>query len=177
MKSLKLFGAALVLAAFPSLVVADSTKTHDGHEQTAAMAGEVKLGDLTLAKGWTRATPKSAPVGAGFLSITNNGKAADRLLSVSTSIADRGEVHTMSMTDGVMKMRRLDEGLEIPAGKTVLLKPGGFHLMLIGLKRHISKGETIDVHLTFEKAGVAKMSLHAAPIGARKPMMHHNHGG
>jgi len=141
-----------------------------------AKAGEGHIGDLMLTGGWTRATPKSAPTGAGFVTITNKGDAADRLVGVKTSIAARSEVHTMEMDKGVMKMRQLVKGLEIPAGETVLLKPGGFHMMFIGLKGPIDMGSTVKATLVFEKAGEVVLDLPAAKIGAGKPMGEHAHG-
>jgi periplasmic copper chaperone A len=94
-----------------------------------------KLGQLIIEAPWARATPKGAEVGAGYLKITNTGKEADRLMGGSLPVATSVEVHQMTMSDGVMKMRKVDNGLEIKPGKTVELKPGGYHLMLIGPMR------------------------------------------
>ena len=131
-------------------------------------------GDLKLEQPWTRATAPNAPGGA-YLTITNTGAAADRLVSVSSPLAGRAEIHEMKMDGGVMSMRPLNDGLPIPPGETTLLKPGGFHIMLMKLVRPIKKGEAVPITLRFERAGEIAIEFMAAPIGARKP--HDNHGG
>ena len=131
-------------------------------------------GDLKLEQPWTRATPPNAPGGA-YLTITNTGAAADYLVSVSSPLAGKAEIHEMKMDDGVMSMRPLKDGLAIPPGETTLLKPGGFHIMLMKLERPIKKGEAVPITLRFERAGEVVIEFMAAPIGARK--LHDNHGG
>lgn len=93
-------------------------------------------GDIVLESPWSRATP----AGAGYLVITNKGSQSDRLLSFTTDLAGQPEVHEMAMDGGVMKMRPLMKGLEIPAGKSVKLEPGGYHLMLMKLKKPLVQG-------------------------------------
>jgi periplasmic copper chaperone A len=126
-----------------------------------------KLGQLVIEAPWARATPKGAEVGAGYLKITNTGKEPDRLMGGSLPVATSVEVHQMTMSDGVMKMRKVDNGLEIKPGQTVELKPGGYHLMLIGLHEGLKQGETIKGTLQFEKAGSIEVEFHVAPIGAK----------
>ena len=140
----------------------------------AADSGVQFAGDLKLEQPWTRATPPNAPGGA-YLTITNTGAAPDRLVSVSSPLAGKAEIHEMKMNDGVMSMRPLNDGLPIPPGETTLLKPGGFHIMLMKLERPIKKGETVPITLRFERAGEVVIKFMAAPIGAKKP--HDNHGG
>src|SRR6516165_1016813 len=94
-----------------------------------ARAEEVKAGDLVITQAWSRATPKGAKTGGAYLTIENKGSAPDRLVGGSADSAGKVEIHEMSMTSGVMKMRPLDKGLEIDPGKTVKLSPGGYHLM------------------------------------------------
>src|SRR5258708_24723635 len=89
---------------------------------TTAYAQDYKIGNLQISQPWARATPKGAAVAGGYLKITNTGTAPDRLLGGSTDIAKRFEVHEMSIDKGVMKMRELKSGLEIPPGATVELK-------------------------------------------------------
>src|SRR5262245_25134586 len=84
-----------------------------------ASAHDYKLGSLHIVHPWARATPKGATVGGGYMKITNNGSAPDRLISGSTPVAERFEVHEMSMDNGVMRMRMLKDGLEIKPGETV----------------------------------------------------------
>jgi copper(I)-binding protein len=133
-----------------------------------AIAQEIKAGDLTIEKPWARATPKGAEVGAGYLVIRNNGAAPDRLTGGSADFAGV-EVHEMSKQDGVMKMRELKDGLEIPAHGSVKLAPGGDHLMFTGLKRPLVKGETVKATLTFERAGGVAVDFSVQGIGAAGP--------
>jgi copper(I)-binding protein len=102
--------------------------------RSPARAEEVKVGDLVITQAWTRATPKGAKIGGGYLTIENKGTAPDRLVGGSADIASSVQVHEMSMDDGVMKMRPLDKGLAIEPGKVVKLAPGGYHPMMMDLK-------------------------------------------
>lgn len=145
----------------------------------AASAHEVTVGALKLTDLWTRATPPAAPVAVGFLTIANTGTAPDRLIAVSSPEAANGELHEMSMENGVMKMRALPGGIEIPAGGTVKLAPGGLHLMFITLKAPLVEGGKLPVTLTFEKAGKVDTFLHILAIGAKGPdgsSGNHDHG-
>lgn len=117
-----------------------------------ASAHDYKLGTLDIAHPWSRATPTGAPVAGGFLTITNSG-AADRLLSAASDASDKVEVHEMAVIDGVMKMRPLDKGVEVPASGKLELKPGSYHIMFIGLRKPFVKGDKVKGRLTFEKAG------------------------
>jgi len=133
------------------------------------LAHEVKAGTLVLTDLWARATPPGAKAGGGFLTITNTGDEPDRLVAFSSPLAAIGEVHEMKVEDGVMTMRPLADGLEIPAHEDVTLAPGGFHLMFIDLEEPIVAGADVPVTLTFEKAGVVETVLHAQPIGSPGP--------
>lgn len=130
-----------------------------------ALARDASIGDIEISDPWTRATPPAAKVGGGYLTLTNKGAQPDRLLDGSSEIASRVEVHKMEMTDGIMKMRPVPEGVEVPAGVTVKLAPGGYHLMLLDLKKPISEGETIPVKLRFERAGAVDVEFVAGPFG------------
>jgi copper(I)-binding protein len=134
-----------------------------------ASAQEVKAGDLVITQAWTRATPNGAKIGGGYLSIENKGTSPDRLVGGSADIAGKLEVHEMAMQDGVMKMRPVDSGLTIDAGKTVKLAPGGYHLMMFDLKNPLKQGDTVPVTLKFEKAGEVKVTLSVQGIGAQAP--------
>ncbi|MBL8572548.1 MAG: copper chaperone PCu(A)C [Hyphomicrobiaceae bacterium] len=128
--------------------------------------GKATIGEIRIEGGWTRQPPPGAKVSGGFMTITNTGKVADRLVSFTSPIAAKPEVHEMAVTNGVMTMRALDQGLEIPAGGTVVLKPGSFHLMFIDLTAPPTAGGKVPVTLTFEKAGKVELTLDVAPIGA-----------
>ncbi len=135
-----------------------------------AWAQNYKLAALEISQPWTRATPATAQSAGGFLTITNKGTTPDRLISARSSVSDKVEVHEVRMENNVMKMRELDKGLEIAPGATVMLKPGGFHIMFMGLKAPIAKDSEIPLTLVFEKAGSIDIALKAAAIGAAAPM-------
>src|SRR5262245_11095199 len=126
-----------------------------------------KVGALVIEAPWTRATPGGARVGGAYLKITNTGAESDRLVGGSLPIAGAVEVHQMSMTDGVMNMRKLEAGLEIKPGQTVELKPGGYHLMFTGLRQALQQGQSVKGTLQFEKAGSVEVEYRVEPIGAR----------
>ncbi len=139
-----------------------------GLSAAPALAQEIKAGDLTIENPWARATPKGAEVGAGYLEIRNNGASSDRLTGGSADFAGV-EIHEMKMEGGVMKMRELKDGLEIPAHGSVKLAPSGFHIMFTGLKRPLVKGETVKATLTFEHAGAVAVDFAVQGVGAAGP--------
>jgi copper(I)-binding protein len=138
---------------------------------TAAFAQDYKAGPITVTQPWSRATPKGATVGGGYLKITNTGTAPDRLVGGSTDAAKRFEVHEMSMDGGVMKMRALPNGVEIAPGATVEFKPGGYHVMFVDLAKPLAKGGTVKAQLIFEKAGKLDVEFTVEAIGA-SPKQH-----
>src|SRR5690606_3196441 len=125
--------------------------------------GVIHLGPINISQPFTRATLPNAPVGGGFLTIENTVTEPDRLVSATSPASDVVQIHEMAMEGTAMKIRQLAIGLEIPAGEFVVLAPGGFHLMFMGLKQAFVEGETIEVTLVFEKAGTVEVSL---PVGA-----------
>ena len=137
--------------------------------------GIVHLGDINISLPFTRATLPNAPVAGGFLTIENTGAEPDRLISARSDIAGDTQIHEMAMQGDVMKMRPLANGLEIPAGQTVVLAPGGFHIMFMGLKQTLVEGETITVTLTFEKAGTVDVVLPIEAAAADAPTAEHAH--
>ena len=128
-----------------------------------------ETGNITVEKAWSRATPGGAEVAAGYLTIVNHSDVADRLVSASTAIAGKTEIHQMKMSDGKMEMRPLPDGIEIPAKGTVALEPMGYHLMLMQLKHPLEKGETFAGSLTFEHAGTIDVTFNVEGIGASGP--------
>jgi len=132
---------------------------------SAAKAEDYAVGDLKVGNPWARATPRGANVAAAYLTITNNGSASDRLLSGSTNVASRFEVHTMVIEDGVAKMRPVEGGLEIKARQTVELKPGSYHVMLTGLTQPLQEGQHVTGTLVFERAGKVDLKFTVLPIG------------
>lgn len=131
--------------------------------------GVIHLGPINISGPFSRATLPNAPVGGGFLSIENTGTEDDRLVSATSEIAGETQIHEMAMEGDVMRMRKLPDGLVIPAGETVTLAPGGFHLMFMGLEAPFVEGETVLVTLTFEKAGTVEVPLPVQSSAADAP--------
>ena|SRR5947209_8094573 len=145
---------------------------------SAACAEDYKVGAIAIDHPWTRATPKNAPVAGGYLKITNTGTAPDRLVGGSAEVSRRFEIHEMKMDGGVIKMRELKDGLEIPPGATVELKPGSYHIMMQNLSRPLTKGDKVKGTLTFEKAGKVEVEfavegMGGSPVGTK--MKEHGH--
>jgi hypothetical protein len=132
-----------------------------------AQAEDVTVGSLKISAPWARATPKGANVGGGYMKITNTGTASDRLIGGVTDVANRFEIHEMSMDNGVMKMRPVTGGLEIKPGQTVELKPGGYHVMLMGLKEQLVQGQHFKATLEFAKAGKVDVDFAIEGVGAQ----------
>ena len=134
-----------------------------------ATAQDYKVGALEITRPWTRATPATAQSGGGFLTVTNKGTTPDRLIAARSTVSAKVEVHEMRMDGNVMRMRELEKGLEIPAGGTVMLKPGGYHIMFMGLKAPFAKDAKVPVTLVFEKAGSLDIVLDVEALGAAAP--------
>ncbi|RUW26664.1 copper chaperone PCu(A)C [Mesorhizobium sp. M4B.F.Ca.ET.215.01.1.1] len=131
----------------------------------AAFAHEFKAGDLEIEHPWSRATPAGAKVAGGYFTIINKGSSPDRLLAIASDISEKAELHEMGVKDGVMTMRPVSGGLEIPPGGKVALKPGAYHLMFVGLKRQPKQGEKFPATLTFEKAGSVTVEFEVEGMG------------
>lgn len=142
-------------------------------------AQEFKAGDLVIDHPWSRATPAGAKVAAGYLVVKNTGSTPDRLLSASAEIAGKTEIHEMAVDDkGVMTMRPLADGIDIPAGGEVELKPGGFHVMFMAITRGATEGEKLKGTLTFEKAGTVEVEFDVQAMGSGAGHSGHGtHGG
>lgn len=141
---------------------------HAGHGDHMAAADPggfetVTAGDLELTAGFTKAMLPGQPVGGGFITITNKGGEDDTLVSATSAQAGEVQLHEMAMEGDVMKMRQLTDGIAIPAGQTVELKPGGLHLMFFKVAEAFKEGATVNVTLTFEKAGTVDVVLPVGP--------------
>ena len=134
----------------------------------SALATDYKAGSVEIINPWSRATPKGATIGAGYLKITNNGTAPDRLLGGSSEAAKSFELHVMSMENGVMKMRPVEGGIEIKPGETVEFKPESYHVMFVGLKEPLVQGHRVKATLEFAKAGKVAVEFVVESIGARQ---------
>lgn len=143
---------------------------------TSSFAKEIKKGDLLLKHPTLRATAPGAKVGGGYVTITNTGNEADRLVGGSAAYTGKVEIHEMKMENDVMKMSSLNDGLEIPAGETVKLVPGGYHIMLMKLADQLKEGEMRKLTLTFEKAGTFEIDFHVKSIAdTMKMKKKHSH--
>jgi copper(I)-binding protein len=129
-------------------------------------AADVMVGHLKISAPWARATPKSASVGGGYMTITNTGTTPDRLIGGASAISSRFELHEMKLDNGIMKMRPVAGGLEIKPGQTVKFDPSGFHVMLVGLKHQLKQGEHFKATLEFAKAGKVDIDFTVEGIGA-----------
>jgi periplasmic copper chaperone A len=138
-----------------------------------AVALDYRLGAIEIRQPWSRATPPTAEAGGGFLSLTNTGTTPDRLIAVKSPAADKVEIHEMKMEGNIMRMRAVEKGIEIPPGATVELKPGGFHVMFMGLRAPFAKDTKVPLTLVFEKAGSIDVELVVQAMGAGAPAAKH----
>lgn len=137
-----------------------------------ALAHGYKAGSIEIGHPWARATAPSAPNAAAYLVLTNAGAEADRLVSVNTPVADKAELHTHLVDNGVMKMRPVN-AIEIAPGSPTTLAPGGLHIMLLGLKQPLAKGKAFPLTLVFDRAGPVTVQVDVQGAGDAAPA----HGG
>ncbi len=154
MKKLTAF-LALFLLTIPSANAADS----------------ITIGDITVSKAWSRASTGAKRPGGSFVTITNAGSTADRLIAADTPAAGKSELHNHIMEDGMMKMRHV-MAVDVPAGGMTMLKPGSFHVMMFDLANMLKEGDMFPLTLTFEKAGKATVMVHVGKAGG---MQAHDH--
>jgi copper(I)-binding protein len=115
-------------------------------------AADVKAGSMLLREAWSRATPPAVSVGAVYFSLTNTGRAADRLLAIDTPIASQVQIHETRQVEGRLQMRALGS-LDCPAGATIKIEPGVLHVMLLGLQQPLVAGGSFLMTLHFRDAG------------------------
>ncbi|WP_140984266.1 copper chaperone PCu(A)C [Asticcacaulis tiandongensis] len=150
----------ILLAAAGLALTACEAKKPVGHESEHADAADsITLQNLSFSHLAIRAALGENPNTAAYVVIENPTAGDDRLLSAQAGWADKTELHTMETVDGVMKMAAAPEGFVIKAGETLELKPGGNHIMLMGLKERPQEGEMREIILTFEKAGQVPLTL------------------
>ena len=136
----------------------------------AAWPHSHEKGDIQVRHPWSRATPAGAKVAVGYMEIRNRGKQPDRLLSASSAVAGRVEMHITERDGEVVKMREV-KAFEIPARERYELRPGGSHLMLVDIVRPLKRGERFTMTLRFERAGEMEVELEVQEQGSRGP--HH----
>lgn len=163
-----------------SLVTAFVLAAAIGTQTGQADAHDYKVDGIKIDHPWTRSTPPGVKVGAGYLTIENTGKTADKLISGSFDLSSKVEMHTTEVTDGIARMRELAGGVEIAPGATVAFKPGGKHLMFMGLKEPLTEGAKIAGSLVFEKAGTVSVEFAVESLKTKAgagEMDHSKHGG
>jgi copper(I)-binding protein len=127
-----------------------------------ALARDYTLGSLHIEHAYARPTPPGARTGGAYFTIRNAGREADRLLRVSSPVAASAELHSMTMEGNLMKMRAVPS-IDIPAGATVTLGSGGYHVMLVGLEHPLATGSVVPLTLTFERSGSIDVSAPVQP--------------
>jgi copper(I)-binding protein len=133
---------------------------------STGVPGAAAAGELAVAGVWARASLGAAKSGAVYLTVENWGAAADRLITAETLAASHAALHTHIMEEGVMKMRPVAAGIEIPAGGSAVLAPGGLHVMLMGLAAPLEEGARFALTLTFERAGLVAVEVLVRPATA-----------
>jgi copper(I)-binding protein len=148
----------------------------------SAVAQPQAKDSLVVESAWARATPGNARDGAAYFRVVNHGSTPDRLVSVNSPVAEKADAHETKTEDGIMKMRPLDRPAIAP-GQALEFKPGGAHIMLLGLKHPLKEGESFPLVLTFEKAGDVSVAVKVERAGASRPavmdhgpMDHGSHG-
>jgi copper(I)-binding protein len=161
---------ANVLALAAGLALPTALTAQHAHGPVLAEAGS-----LTITEGYAISAGPSARTGAAFMAITNAGDAPDRLIAARTPAAERVELHTHILTDGVARMREVEGGIPLPAGETVLLERGGLHVMLMGLTGPLEEGTAVDLTLVFEGAGEVDVSVPVDRNRIANPDAEHQH--
>lgn len=142
---------------------------------TAAWAHDYKVGQIDIDDVWARASAPGQSNGAGYMSIDNDAKIADRLVSIRSDAAERVELHTIETENGVARMRHVPNGIEVPAEGELKLAPGGYHVMFMSLKQPFSEGSEIPATLKFEKAGEVAVKFQVKRIGHHSGADHGSH--
>jgi len=136
---------------------------------------QAQAGSISIMDAWSRATPEGADVGVGYLTIINDGDRPDRLVAAEADFAGQAEIHQMTMANGVMQMRPVEDGVTIPANGSVAFSPDSYHLMFMGLKSPLKQGDTVAGSLTFEHAGKVVVNFHVEAMGASAPEETHHY--
>jgi periplasmic copper chaperone A len=134
----------------------------------AATAHEFTSKDITIAHPWARATPGGVNVGGAYLEIKAAPGKGDRLIAARSPVAGTVEIHSHAIENGIARMRRI-EAIAVKGGSSVVLKPGGYHVMLIDLKRPLKEGDAFKMTLSVERAGDIEVEATVEPIGAKGP--------
>lgn len=158
----------ILLMAFCGLFLSVAQPQADGMKHSGVMAESA----------WARATAGPAKAGAAYLTLMNAGHETDRLVDVKSDLAKRTEIHNHLMEGSVMKMAKVEGGVEVVPGSPTVFQPGGLHVMFMGLKKPFVEGEKLPLTLVFEKAGEMQIEFVVQGVGAKQPMnaKGHSHG-
>ncbi len=169
--------AALTASFFALTMTAALPAYAASEQQPVAQSAEAQHSSIKVTAAWSRELPPTAPVGAAFLTIDNHSDQADRLVSAQSSIAEVTELHAHIHEGDVMRMVKVD-AIDIPAHGQLTLEPGGYHVMLIDLKKPLVAGETLPLTLEFEHAGLMDITVNIkssdAGTSAEQPEMDHS---
>jgi copper(I)-binding protein len=133
------------------------------------LARPVATGGLRVVEAWIAPMPAGALAAVGYLSITNAGRAPDRLMAAETTMATGVSIHLTTTTAGITRMRSIEDGVPLPPGQTVVLRPGGYHLMFEGPRRPLRAGDHIPVRLKFERAPSVPIDFVVRSLSGRPP--------
>jgi len=133
-----------------------------------AAAAVAQVAPIDVQHAWARATPPGAKSAAVYMTIVNHGSADDRLISVTTPVAGKAELHETTMANGVMRMQPAGK-VAIEPGTPLVLKPGSYHIMLTDLKQPLTEGQKVSLSLVFEKAGQIEATATVEKAGAMSP--------
>ncbi len=155
---------SLALCAVVALAACSKAPTAPESEAVEPAANQI-----TLAEAWARETAPGQDNGGAFMRIVNAEGVNDRLLSASSPMAERIELHVMAMDGNIMRMRQVQDGLDLATGESLTLGPGGTHLMLVDLKHPLERGTILPITLQFEKAGTIDVAVPVLPVESTGP--------
>lgn len=144
---------------------------------TALFASNAYAVNVTVSDAWARASAGMAKAGGAFMTLTNTAQHDHVVVSASSDISDRVELHTHIMANGVMQMREVEGGIKVPAGETIMLAPGGLHVMFLGLHAPLKEGTTFDLTLTFDSGRSTTTQVKVMSVSAMKGMGAMDHSG
>lgn len=150
----------------PGLLAACGPTGPEGNPGAPSAAAALPAG-ISVTEAWARATPQGATVGAAYFTLRNSGPGSDVLLSVSSPVAERAELHRSSAEQGMSRMRPAG-AVELGNGQSLVAEPGGLHVMLMGLRQPLVEGELVPLTLEFRDAGtmIVRVSVRPATSGA-----------
>lgn len=159
---------ALLVLAFAAMIFAAAC---GGDDDADAKTGEE--GGVTVRDAWAR--PSSNTIGAAYLVVENKGSSDDRLLRASADLSPKVQVHEVVTSGLTQQMQEVKDGIVVPAGGSVELKPGGYHIMLMDLPKPLEVGETVVLTLEFEKAGSMEVRANVEEPDPNDDHSHHDH--